>query len=190
MLYRVFGSKDLSSDASKLNRSASKWTKTDLRLPGADYQYDIFDDIRIGIDDADVPHELLESNNLLATDEFLVIEGYAQRIETVNMNVLKGPGSDPEILEMLCDFNLEGFDSTCLSLATLLPQLRRSTRSQIAFVTPPRQTTVPEDPFHSGGSTSSGSSTESKPEPYAQNVATNFLTATYSTVAKWMRRFI
>ena len=37
--------------------------------------------------------------------------------------------------------------------------------------------------------TSSSSSTESKPEPYAQNVATNFLTATHSTFGKLMRRF-
>ena len=45
---------------------------------------------------------------------------------------------------------------------------------------------MPEDPNYSGGSTSSSSSTKSKPEPYAQNVATDFLKATYATAAEWM----
>ena len=105
------------------------------------------------------------------------------------MNVLKDPDSDPEILEMLRSLDLLEFNSTYLSLANLLARLRRSTHTQVAFATPPGQTTIPEDPNRSGGSTSSSSSTESKPEPYAQNVATDFLKATYSTVVKWMRRF-
>jgi len=108
------------------------------------------------------------------------------------MHILKDPDSHPEILEMLSSLNLMGFNSTYLSLGNLLARLRRSTHSQIAFATPPGQTTVPENPNRSSGSTSStssGSSTESKPEPYAQNVAADFLKATYSTVVKWMTRF-
>ena len=103
------------------------------------------------------------------------------------MNVLKNCIGNPEISKMLRMLDLTEFNSTYLSLATLLARLRRSTHTQIAFATPPGQTTMPEDPNRSGGSTSSTSqSTESKPEPYAQNVATDFLTATYSTVAEWM----
>jgi hypothetical protein len=91
------------------------------------------------------------------------------------MHVLKDPDSHPEILEMLSSLNLMGFNSTYLSLANLLARLRCSTHNQIAFTTPPGQTTMPENPNRSGGSTSSSSSTKSKPEPYAQNVATDFL---------------
>ena len=87
---------------------------------------------------------------------------------------------------MLKALDLREFNSTYLSLTSLLARLRRSTHMQIAFATPPGQTTIPGDPHRSGGSASSSSSTESKPEPYAQNVATDFLKATYATVADWM----
>jgi len=110
------------------------------------------------------------------------------------MNLLKDPDGHPEIFEMLRVLDLKEFNSTYLSLATLVARLRRSTHALVAFATPPGQTTVPQNPTRSGGSTSSSSSTstssstESKPEPYAQNVATDFLKATYATVAKWMTR--
>jgi len=110
------------------------------------------------------------------------------------MNLLKDPNGHPEIFEMLQVLDLKDFNSMYLSLATLVARLRRSSHAPIAFATPPEQTTIPEDPNRSGGSTSSisststGSSTESKPEPYAQDVATDFLKATYATVAKWMTR--
>ena len=105
------------------------------------------------------------------------------------MHVLKDPDSHPEIFEMLRNLELIEFNSTYLSLANLFARLRHSTHTQIAFATPPGQKTMPQDPNLSGGSTSttfSSSSTESKPEPYAQDVATHFLSTTYSTVAKWM----
>jgi hypothetical protein len=111
---------------------------------------------------------------------------------SIDMNILKAPDGDPEILDMLRSLELLEFGSTYLSLAKLLARLRRLTHTQIAFATPPRQTIVPDDPNYSGwstSSTSSGSSTESKPEPYAQNTATDLLKGTYSTVVKWMRRF-
>jgi hypothetical protein len=60
-LYRDVGTKDSSPDIPKVNRSSSKWTKADLRLLGVDYQYRVFDDIQFGIEDADLPTELLES---------------------------------------------------------------------------------------------------------------------------------
>src|SRR5579862_8190068 len=79
-----------------------------------------------------------------------------------------------------------------LSLANLLARLRHSTHTQAVFAASPGKATIPQNANRSGGSrstTSSGSSTESNPEPYAQNVATNFLSATYSTVVKWMTCF-
>jgi hypothetical protein len=66
--YREVRTKDSSADVPKVNRSASKWTKTDLLLLGVDYQHLIFDDIRIEVEDADLPPEFLESNYLSMTD--------------------------------------------------------------------------------------------------------------------------
>ena len=104
------------------------------------------------------------------------------------MNVIKDPDIDIEISQMLRDLELLEFSTAYSSLATLLARLRRSTHKQIAFGTPPAQTTVPEDPNRSGGSNSSSSSTESKPEPYAQNFASNFISATHFAMARWMKR--
>ena len=67
-LYREVGTKDSSPDMPKVNRSASKWTKADLGLLGVDYQYRVFDDIQFGIDNADLPTELLQSMYLFLTD--------------------------------------------------------------------------------------------------------------------------
>ena len=50
-------------DVPKFNKSASKWTKADLGLLGVDYQYRVFHDIQIGIEDADMPPELLQGDN-------------------------------------------------------------------------------------------------------------------------------
>ena len=105
------------------------------------------------------------------------------------MNIIKNSIGNPEIFKMLRILDLKEFNSTYLSLSTLLTRLRRSMRTEIVFATPPGQTTLPQDPNRSGGSTfssSSSSSTESKPEPYAQNFATNFLTTTLSTIGEWM----
>ena len=66
-LYRDVGTKDSLPDIPKFNQSASKWTKADLRLLGVDYQYRVFDDIQFGIQDADMPPELLDSNNRFLT---------------------------------------------------------------------------------------------------------------------------
>ena len=113
-------------------------------------------------------------------------------MEKVDVKLLKDPDSYPKIFEMLRMLNLQEFNAVYLSLASLITRLRRSTHAAITFTTPLGQTTVPENPGLSGGSTSStsststSSSTESKPEPYAQNVAIDFLKATYATVIKWM----
>ena len=68
MVYREVGTKDSSIDVPKVNRSASRWTKADLDCLGVDYQYRVFDDIQIGVEDADMPSEFLESNYLFMTD--------------------------------------------------------------------------------------------------------------------------
>jgi hypothetical protein len=62
ILHREVGTHDPSANVPKVNRSAHKWTKADLGLLGVSYQYDVFDDIRIGIEDADMPSELLEGD--------------------------------------------------------------------------------------------------------------------------------
>jgi hypothetical protein len=102
------------------------------------------------------------------------------------MNILKDPDSHPAIFKMLRMLNLGEFNSTYMSLASQFTRLRRLSQNQIAFTTPPGQTTAHKDPNRSEGSTSS---TELKPELYAQNVALKFLEDTYSTIAKWMSSF-
>jgi len=67
-LYREVRTKDSSADVPKINHSASKWTKADLGLLGVDYQHRIFDDIQVGVEDADMPPEFLASNYLFMTD--------------------------------------------------------------------------------------------------------------------------
>jgi len=64
-LYREASTKDPPPDIPKLNRSSSKWTKADLLLLGVDYQYRAFDDIHFGVEDDDMPPELLTGNNLI-----------------------------------------------------------------------------------------------------------------------------
>lgn len=49
------------------------------------------------------------------------------------------------------------------------------------------QTPLPANPDQTGARSSS--STESKPEPYAQNFATEFIAATCITVNKWLKDF-
>lgn len=116
------------------------------------------------------------------------MESYAQRIKSIDMRVLRDSDSNAAIVKMLSRLDLQGFQSTYISLATLLKRLRPVAR-QVAFATPPKQTTVPGDPNYSGGSTgstSTNSSSESKAEPYVQNVALRFLEATHITVIDWM----
>ena len=64
-LYREVGTSEPAGDGPKINRSASKWKKTDLDLLGVDYRYDVFDDIRIPIEDAEMSPEFLQGNDLV-----------------------------------------------------------------------------------------------------------------------------
>jgi hypothetical protein len=100
------------------------------------------------------------------------------------MNHVKNFEGNAKIVNMLRMLDLKEFTSTYSSLGILLAQCRRSTGdTQMVFRTPPGKTTIPEDPDHSSGSSSS---TQSKPEIYAQNVAVDFLKSTHSTMAQWM----
>lgn len=101
------------------------------------------------------------------------------------MNLLKEFEEGDVILEMLAKRQLLQFYSTYSALGDLLTRFRLSTHAPVAYTTPPGQTTVPENPNNSDGSTSS---TESKGEPYAQDVAKRFLDATLSTVTRWIDR--
>jgi hypothetical protein len=116
----------------------------------------------------------------------LVIDQYTERFEKVDMNLVKTPDCEPEMIDMLRGLDLVDFRQTYTSLATLLAQFRRSTHGQVTFTTPPGQTTIPANPYRSDGSTSS---TESKPELNAQSVAEKFLGDARFTINKWMTRF-
>jgi hypothetical protein len=115
----------------------------------------------------------------------VVIDSYAQRIESINMHIFKDSGDGSAIIQMLDRLDLLRFEATYLSLASLLKRLR-PVKPRILFNTPPGQTTVPGDPNYSGGSIATSSSLESKPEAYAQNVANDFLKATRSSIVKWL----
>jgi hypothetical protein len=83
-----------------------------LDLLGVDNQYDVFDDIRIAIEDADMTSEFLQGNDIFMMDQVLVVERYAQWIETLDKNILKTSDNHPEIFEMLRMLDLSEFKST------------------------------------------------------------------------------
>jgi hypothetical protein len=117
-----------------------------------------------------------------------VIEKYAQRIESVDVDALRRCDHNQDVFEILDILDLGEFKYAYLSLKTLLTRIRRSTQTPLKFSTPPGQTIVPENSNRSGGSISISSSTESKAEPYSQNLATRFLEATYTTIARLIGR--
>lgn len=105
------------------------------------------------------------------------------------MDVLKSYDHDRDIVKMLKRLDLGEFSNAYISLITLLARFRRSTQTPLVFSTPPGQTTIPENPNRSGGSTSSSSSTESKAEPYSQNFMTKFMDTTYTTIVELIGGF-
>jgi len=121
----------------------------------------------------------------------LVIEKYGKRIETVDMQLIKDSHGKYQISEMIERCNLSIFNSPYRALDTLLKRFRHplKSRTTIMFETPPQQQTVPANSSYTGGSEGSkksGSSTESKPEPYAHEFVNEFLEATLTTVGRWM----
>jgi hypothetical protein len=118
----------------------------------------------------------------------VVINSYAQRIESVDIAVVKDSKDGNAITSMLDRLDLGRFDTMYLSLETLFKRLRPAKQKPM-FSTPPQQTTVPANPIYSGGSMNSAdtsSSTESKPELYAQDVAKDFVKATYVSIRRWL----
>jgi hypothetical protein len=62
--YREVGTKESAADIPKFNKSASKWTKTDLKLLGVDYQYDDFEESKM--ERVQVPDELSQGYDTLS----------------------------------------------------------------------------------------------------------------------------
>lgn len=71
MLYREIEINDSLIDILKINKSASKWKKTDLDLLDIDYQYLVFDNIQIGIKDIDISMKFSQDMNLFMIDELI-----------------------------------------------------------------------------------------------------------------------
>jgi hypothetical protein len=101
------------------------------------------------------------------------------------MQVIKESRGSNAIQKMLRDRDISDFNSTYVSLATLLKRLQPEAQ-KTTFSTPPGQTTMPQNSNLSGGSTATSSSVESKPETYTQNVAMKFIEATCLTIDKWL----
>ena len=82
-----------------------------------------------------------------------------------------------------------GFYLAYESLGSLLARARRSTgAATVVYHTPPGQTTMPPNPDHTSGSDVSSSSTESKPEPYVNKFAIQFLESAFVTVSEWVQQ--
>jgi hypothetical protein len=81
-----------------------------------------------------------------------VVEKYAQRIESIDVDALKRCDHDPDIFEMLEILDLGEFKYAYLSLIALLTRLRHSTQTPLVFSIPPGQTIMPENSNLSGGS--------------------------------------
>jgi hypothetical protein len=105
------------------------------------------------------------------------------------MSIVKRRGAYPECMQMLTGCGLLQFASAYNSLGTLLPRVRSLTGTvPVIYSTPPGQTTVPQDPSFSGGSSGSNSSAQSKGEPYVNNFATEFLKITFLVISPWVGR--
>jgi hypothetical protein len=105
------------------------------------------------------------------------------------MGIVKRPGAYPESMQMLASCGLLLFAPAYNSLGTLLARVRRSMgTAPVIYSTPPGQTTVPQDPSFTGGSSGSNSSAQSKWEPYVNNFATKFLETTFIVISPWVGR--
>ena len=108
------------------------------------------------------------------------------------MTIVKRRGAYLECMQMLSNSGLMQFAPAYISLGTLLARVRRSTGiAPVIYSTPPGQTTVPQDPSLSGGSSGSSgsdSSAQSNGEPYVNDFATNFLETTFLVISPWVGR--
>jgi len=119
----------------------------------------------------------------------MVIDSTAVNIQNVDMSIVKRRGASSESMQMLASRGLLLFAPAYNSLGTLLARVRSSMgTAPVIYATPPGQTTVPQDPSFSGGSSRSNSSAESKGEPYVNNFATKFLETTFLVISPWVER--
>jgi hypothetical protein len=182
--YKEVGTQEAGPEVFKVKDSGSKWRRRDLELLGVEYRYDKFDEVEIPVNF--MPLELVARivPFLMLWVWAVVIEATAKKIESVDMSVVRRRGVEHEVLDMLAKNDLLLFASTYNSLGTLLARVRSSKGTiPVVFETPPGQTTVPQNPNLSGGSSSSA---ESKGEPYVNNFAAKFLESTYFTIARWL----
>jgi len=105
------------------------------------------------------------------------------------MTIVKRRGAYLECMQMLSNSGLMQFAPAYTTLGTLFARVRRSTgTAPVIYSTPPGQTTVPQDPSLSGGSSGSDSSAQSKGEPYVNDFATEFLKTTFLVIIPWVGR--
>jgi hypothetical protein len=67
-LFREVGTKESVAYIPKFNKSASKWTKTDLDLLGVDYQYNTPD--KIEMERVKIPDELSQDHGRMNETDF------------------------------------------------------------------------------------------------------------------------
>jgi hypothetical protein len=89
---------------------------------------------------------------------------------------------------MLSERRLRDFTFAYQALGDLLTRIRHSIgTAPVVYRTPPGQITVPRNPDYTGGSDTSSSSAESKPEPHVNIFGNLFLGAAFLTVSKWIQ---
>jgi hypothetical protein len=105
------------------------------------------------------------------------------------MGIVRQSGEDFNALDqMLSELSLSRFALAYLALGDLLARVHNSIdTAPVVYRTPPGQTTVPQNPDHTGGSDTSSSSAESKPEPHVNQFASTFLGTAFLTVSKWIQ---
>ena len=105
------------------------------------------------------------------------------------MSIVRQSGKDfYALVQMLSERSLRDFALAYQALGDLLARVRNSIgTAPVVYRTPPGQTTVPQNPDYTGGSNTSSSSAESKPEPHVNQFASNFLGTAFLTVSKWIQ---
>src|SRR4051812_25149025 len=107
----------------------------------------------------------------------------------VDMSIVRRRGAGVPLMQMLTCNGLLLFNPAYSSLGALIARVRNSMgTTSVMYATPPRQTTVPQDPNLSGRSDQSNSSAKSKSEHYVKKLATKFLETTFSTIVPWIER--
>jgi hypothetical protein len=105
------------------------------------------------------------------------------------MSIVRQSGKDfYALIQMLSERGLRDFTFAYQALGDLLARVHNSIgTAPVVYRTPPGQTTVPQNPDYTGGSDTSSSSAESKPEPHVNQFASTFLGTAFLTVSKWIQ---